>query len=1118
MSIYTFHDILNATDKNSLSRGKIYARQNRVKYFFLSKSGSQFLIDGKVIGSRLYHQTIRIHRTKTRAKIMGECSCPVEFNCKHVVALLLHGLEKQSEVLAKSHPVKSELGEELNAWLKNIGEAFKNVEENNKYPDDILQRLVYVINPEIISTSQAGVRVTLYSVRLRVNGEFSKAKPKHFNINNFFFGQPAHYLRPIDLEIISALRINNQVFSMNLNVQSLQGKTGSQIFSKIVSTGRCYWKDIHSPAMKSGPNIKGDLFWKTKENGDQKPAVSFPNVKNFETFVLDPLHYYNLKTGETGEIQTNASASLASAFMKAPSIKPEQVDPLIKKITKQFPTGEIPKPAILKTEIIKTNAPIPCLKFFMGEIDQPISYDSFGFMELPMVWLSFEYDEMTLPWNNLENALQTLPNKSKDTLIKIKRHLEVEEAARDKLIDLDFVQYEELYLLEQDSPFNAAFVYFPEEFETHEKSFINLFLDEIPQLEKEGWKIDLGEFPFQIQKAEDIFIEIEDNNENDWFEIDAYTTIDENRINLLPLLVDYLDILETTEPSKLSQCLKEEKTLFLINDEGGNIAVNAKKVEPLLQFLLALLNTGEIKEKKARLSRYRSAELSDLEDRCENIQWSGGETIRDLGRQLNKFEGIEPVKAPKEFTGQLRSYQQEGLNWLQFLRKFNLNGILADDMGLGKTIQALVHINVEKSKKRITKPCLVIMPTSLIPNWIKEALQFAPNLSVLSLHGPNRKSFFKDIDKHDLVLTTYPLLSRDKSFFMGQKFHAIILDEAQAIKNSNSQVAQVAYQLNADHRLCLTGTPMENHLGELWSIMTFLMPGLLGDEKHFSKAFRTPIEKQNDQNRRELLTKRIKPFILRRTKEQVATELPKKQVMVELIPFAKEQKTLYEAVRLSMNNKVRAEISKNGFGRSHIIILEALLKLRQVCCDPRLVKMEKVTQATASAKLDRLMEMLPEMIEENRKVLIFSQFTSMLSLIEKELNLRSINFVKLTGQTKNRKTPVEHFQSGQVPIFLISLKAGGTGLNLTTADTVIHYDPWWNPAIEEQATDRAHRIGQNKKVFVYKLLAENSVEEKILKLQEKKKALTQGFLESQDGSNSAITEEDLQNLFEPLPN
>ncbi len=1118
MSIYSFHDILSTVDNNSFRRGKTYARQNRVKYFFLSKSGSHFIIDGKVIGSKLYHQTIRIYKTKTRAKIMGECSCPVEFNCKHVVALLIHGLEKQSDVLTQNHPVKSQLGKELNAWLNVISEASKNTEEKNKYPDDILQRLVYVINPEITSTSQTGVRVTPYSVRLLANGEFSKAKPKHFNINNFFFGQPARYLRPIDLEIISALRINNQTFSMSLNVERLQGKTGSQIFSKIVSTGRCHWKDIHNPVMKPGPSIKGELFWKTKENGDQKPAVSSPDIQNFETLVLDPIHYYNLKTGETGEIQTSASASLASAFMKAPSIKPEQVDPLIKKITKQFPTNEIPKPTILQTEIIKTNAPIPCLKFFMGVIDQPISYDSFGPMELPMVWLSFEYDGMELPWNEAKDALQTLPNKSKDTLIKIERHLDVEEAACDRLINLDFAQFKEINLLEQDSPLNDAFAYFPEDLENHEKSFINLFLDEIPQLEKEGWKINLGEFPFKIQKTEDIFIEIEDHNENDWFEIDAYTTIDENRIDLLPLLVDYLSIFKITELSKLSQYLKDEETLFLFNDEGDTIAVNAMKVEPLLQFLLALLNTGEIKGKKARLSRYRSAELSDLEDRCENIKWSGGETIRDLGRQLNKFEGIEPVKAPKEFKGQLRPYQQEGLNWLQFLRKFNLNGILADDMGLGKTIQALVHISVEKSGKRITKPCLVIMPTSLIPNWTKEALQFTPNLSVLSLHGPNRKSFFKDINKHDLVLTTYPLLSRDKSFFMNQNFHTVILDEAQAIKNSKSQAAQVAYQLNADHRLCLTGTPMENHLGELWSIMTFLMPGLLGDEKHFSKTFRTPIEKQNNQNRGELLSKRIKPFILRRTKEQVATELPKKQVMVELIPFATEQKNLYEAVRLSMNNKVRAEISKKGFGRSHIIILEALLKLRQVCCDPRLVKMEKAKQATASAKLDRLMEMLPEMIEEGRRVLIFSQFTSMLSLIEKELNSQSINFVKLTGQTKDRKTPVERFQSGQVPLFLISLKAGGTGLNLTTADTVIHYDPWWNPAVEEQATDRAHRIGQSKKVFVYKLLAENSVEEKILKLQEKKKALTQGFLENQDGSSSAITEEDLQNLLEPLPN
>jgi len=376
---------------------------------------------------------------------------------------------------------------------------------------------------------------------------------------------------------------------------------------------------------------------------------------------------------------------------------------------------------------------------------------------------------------------------------------------------------------------------------------------------------------------------------------------------------------------------------------------------------------------------------------------------------------------------------------------------------------------------------------------------------------------FDQIDSADLVLTTYALLPRDEEKLREHDFHLVILDESHYIKNTRSKAAQSAGLLRARHRLCLSGTPLENHLGELWSQFHFLLPGLLGDEKTFNTQFRHPIERQDDPLRRMLLNRRIKPFLLRRTKDNVAKELPPKTEMVRRVELTGAQRDLYETVRLAMDQKVRDEIDRKGVARSQIVILEALLKLRQVCCDPRLVKsLSSKKQTAGSAKLIDLMQMVEDLLEEKRKILVFSQFTSMLELIEQELEARDIPYALLTGDTKDRSAQVAAFQQGAVPIFLISLKAGGVGLNLTAADTVIHYDPWWNPAAENQATDRAWRIGQDKPVFVYKLIAKGTLEEKIQILQQKKSDLAQSILAEGESQKMALTQEDLQQIFAPL--
>ncbi len=402
----------------------------------------------------------------------------------------------------------------------------------------------------------------------------------------------------------------------------------------------------------------------------------------------------------------------------------------------------------------------------------------------------------------------------------------------------------------------------------------------------------------------------------------------------------------------------------------------------------------------------------------------------------------------------------------------------------------LAHLAVEKRAGRMQYPSLIVAPTSLMSNWQREAATFTPGLKVLVLQGPERAERFECIDQANLVLTTYPLLPRDREILLAQEWHYVILDEAQQVKNPRAQAAQVVRRLKATHRLCLTGTPMENHLGELWAQFDFLMPGFLGDQQTFRRQYRTPIEKHGDSEKLQLLTRRTAPFLLRRTKDLVASELPPKTELLRTVALESKQALLYESVRLTMEKKVRKSIARRGLARSHIVVLEALLKLRQVCCDPRLLPAATHgAPAAGSAKFNLLFELLPELLEEGRRILLFSQFTTMLGLIEREVKRRGMAYAKLTGKTRKRDAAIETFRSGAADLFLISLKAGGVGLNLTEADTVIHYDPWWNPAVEHQATDRAHRIGQGKPVFVYRLVAEGTVEERMLTLQERKQQL-----------------------------
>ena len=655
----------------------------------------------------------------------------------------------------------------------------------------------------------------------------------------------------------------------------------------------------------------------------------------------------------------------------------------------------------------------------------------------------------------------------------------------------------------------------------NDSAWLRFVLSELPTLREQGWQIEFADdFAFDLTPVDDWYARIQEAPERDWFDLELGIVVDGERLSLLPILLNLLrthpELLNSTQLAKRRE--DEQLLVTIPGNTGGRrplqVALPYGRLKPVLA-TLGDFYQREPGETSLRLATPDATRLNALQELP--LSWQGGDRVRNLAERLRDIRQ-QPAHTPDGLNATLRSYQLEGLSWMQALRELEVGGILADDMGLGKTLQTLAHLLTEKNAGRLTRPAMVVMPTSLIPNWQDEAARFAPGLRVLALQGIGRRKHFDRLQDYDLLLTTYALLPKDLAQFKGLVLHVLILDEAQYIKSPSSKAAQAARQLEARQRLCLSGTPLENHLGELWSLFHFLLPGWLGDAKAFNRDYRVPIERQGNDERLQHLNARIKPFLLRRTKEQVATELPAKTEMIHWVELSDAQRDVYETMRLAMDQKVRAEITRKGVARSQIIILEALLKLRQVCCDLRLVNSQApTTRGAHSGKLASLMEMLEELLAEGRRVLLFSQFTSMLRLIEAELQQRTIAYALLTGETRDRRAPVQDFQSGRLQIFLISLKAGGVGLNLTAADTVIHYDPWWNPAAENQATDRAYRIGQEKPVFVYKLITRGTVEEKIQQLQQEKSALAAGVLDGRQAGDWRLAAEDIDALFAPLP-
>jgi superfamily II DNA or RNA helicase len=514
----------------------------------------------------------------------------------------------------------------------------------------------------------------------------------------------------------------------------------------------------------------------------------------------------------------------------------------------------------------------------------------------------------------------------------------------------------------------------------------------------------------------------------------------------------------------------------------------------------------------SRVPAYQSAVLDELINVAGEAAELDDGAMRLLER-LRTFRNLEPVAVPQGLKAEMRPYQELGLRWLWHLKRHGLHGVLADDMGLGKTIQTLALL-LKCKEEDGAKPSLIVVPTSVLPNWLREIEKFTPGLKALAWTGASRGKKADAVESADIVLTSYAILRRDVAKLGERQWRYLVLDEAQNIKNAAAATTKAAKELPADHRLALTGTPMENRLAELWSLFDFLVPGLFGPYANFRERYEKPAQQASDQDATRRLRARIFPFTLRRLKVDVLSELPPKtenDVFCDLTP---KQRVLYRQVLETARGSVFKAIDKQGIAKSAISIFAALTRLRQVSCDPRLLELPESFVEEDSGKADLFYEMVDELVSGGHRALVFSQFVEMLTLLREGLDARKIPYSYLDGRTRNRMARVDEFNDdSRIPLFLISLKAGGSGLNLTGADYVIHYDPWWNPAVEDQATDRAHRIGQTRAVTAYKLIARGTVEEKILELKRRKKTLFENVVSVDEKAAKNLTSEDIEELF-----
>ncbi|SFD61337.1 DEAD/DEAH box helicase [Pseudoalteromonas denitrificans] len=1068
-------------------------------------------LDGEIIRGVVFSERSSREDYATRLvfnikynSIASYCDCYVGRDCKHGAALALYFIHEQF-----NHSSTASTEKVIDKWLNN----FKA--QPSRYQTNSLQKsLLYFLRPNIYNEDDY-FTLDIKSTRPKKNGGWSRSLNSEYSASSLI---KSPYATNDDVAILTEhIRTNQYGDSIKY----------FDLYERIIKTNRCFWhaNDNLNTPITLGEPVEAQWQWLALENNLHTLKLVLNQPSNSILIIkAQPLCYYDEQHNCFGEINTNTQCDFEADLLNAPIFEEDKLPWVMNKLSLSLGDAQqrFPKPKTkFSQELTKPDVHL--------HFTTPIKTNP----KTGYVQVSFSYKGYLVNPHNESTVVtpQELQNSNNEE--KLYRDLAFEQTVLDKLTALKFTADPKRYTYTEQGYLNPDK---PAEFSMQmpgRYDWYHFLQQELSLLKALGWNISFADdFYYKARSTDSVFdAHVIETDDHDFFSLGLNLTIDGKKMPAFPILLSAIEQLPRSvllEREKIdsdkAQLITPDAPIYVDLEKGDFIALRYQSVQPILKQFIELFMPNALNEDgNMEISRFQGHQTLSILDN-QGLISTGANKLRDLADKLKNFQHVTSVAIPSGLNATLRTYQHQGLNWLQFLREYQLNGILADDMGLGKTIQTLAHLLIEKQQGRLNKPVLIVAPTSVIFNWANEIEKFTPQLTYQVLHGNKRKQLFDCLEssednenKFDIIITSYALITKDLTHYSEQRFYYLILDEAHYIKNTKTKLYQAFMALKAQHKLCLTGTPMENHLGEFWAQFNFLLPGFLGSQKQFTKLFRTPIEKHGEHERKQLLNQRIKPFILRRTKDKIATELPPKTEIIQTLRIEGKQAELYESVRLAMDGRLKDIIAEKGLKRSQIEVLDALLKLRQVCNHPKLLSLKGAKKVEQSAKLEHLMDTLPEQIDEGRKIIIFSQFTSMLALIEVELAASGIGFVKLTGATTKRQLVIDKFQQGEVPVFLISLKAGGVGLNLTAADTVIHFDPWWNPAVENQATDRAYRIGQDKPVFVYKYIIENSIEEKIQKIQQNKAALAKALLsEEVSESKLSLTDDILVSLLEPL--
>jgi len=1084
--------------RNALERGTEHAGQGDVLSIEVVPGADRLKINGEVAGAEGEPYAVELvvaFSGRQQVKISSTCTCSVGQMCRHAAAVLCR-LEEDIERSAPAPGDEAAL-EPWTRWFDRVSMLGDGGGEHGA-PEQVL---VFLVDTAADAAPIPVLRVRPTWMKRQPGGGLGEPLP--FAAGALTARDWGPLLDDRQNDLMARVLLMPGAYHQGSHGYSLEGRRGERLLRDLLATQRCHFRRATGALLSLGEPQPVDWRWRVLSDGSQRlEAVSVPGR---HVARAEGLWYIDEAEGRVGPLQCSPVALLA--VLDAPALRPEHTAAVAARWSQFAQLVGLPAPILLDAPEVLRPEPLPVLRLMNLVLKRAVEAPGRPYENMVYAEFGFDYGGIVLASESLsKRENRVLDGKP----VTIERDIAKEREAAGRLRRAGLIaatHSREAMVVSSGRLRGSQFVVASARLDRAE-----VLLDAVPALRDAGFRIEFSpEFPLELLDAPDEWsARLTGDGAGGWFDLELSVVVDGERIPLLPIL------LKAIGDRSLPRDDDGDGVWYAPIDERRRLPLPKERVRALVAPLIEWLDEAKPGRGKLRVPRSAVTAVAELDEAGIALDARTRERLRTALAQLKPAADTPPPAVPEGFDAELRSYQSEGLRWLDFLAAAGIGGVLADDMGLGKTVQVLAHVWSRRLAEPSGPPCLVVCPTSVLLNWREQAERFVPRMRLLSLRGADREALYPRIPESDLVLTSYSLLARDREALARCEFDLAVFDEAQAIKNAKAKTAQAAREINARRKLAVTGTPLENHLGELWAQFDLVLPGLLGNERSFAKYYRTPIEKHGDANQQARLNRRVAPFVLRRTKAEVAKELPPKTEIVQRVELEGRQRELYETLRLAMHERVQQAVAARGLAQSGIVVIDALLKLRQVCCDPRLVKLERAAEIEQSAKLDALLEMLEPLIADGRRILLFSQFTSMLDLIEQHLLEHHWRYVRLDGGTVDRETPINRFSRGDVPLFLLSLKAGGTGLNLTAADTVIHYDPWWNPAAETQATDRAHRIGQDKPVFVYKLICAGTVEERIQALQQRKSELARAVLDGGTSGSLDFAQEDLDALFAPL--